>query len=140
VKENGRWLTLWGIRKVTHPQHEYEVTKAVLCFLPFAERMNRADPPCHADLQLWIAGNEFALELDRDTMSPHELRRRIADYEHYAHDVLWVCPSRERVEQMKTLVREFQTHLWFTTLAELRANPRGYVWEDATGARSCLTT
>lgn len=114
------------------------MTKAAKCFT-FATAMNRRDPPCHADLQIFIGEDEYALELDRDTMRARtELRRRIADYEHYRHEVLWVCPSRARVEEMKGIVRAFQTGFWFTTLAELEANPAGYIWENADGQKSSL--
>jgi hypothetical protein len=139
VMENGRPLILWSVHDVSKPQHEYELTKMVLC-LDFAEKMTRVATACLADLQFWIRGEEYAGELDRNTMKPDEIRDRLAKYDGYDHDVIWVCPTRERVEELKTIARVFKTAFAFTTLAELQANARGYIFEGVTGEKSCLTT
>ena len=120
------------------PQHAFEVTEAILCF-PDAVQIRRLSVPHEADAVFTLADKTYYLELDRDTMKLAEIRHRMKKYDGCAHDVLWVCPSRSRVEDLRTIAPEAM-EFWFTTFDELLANSNGMIWVDRQGMTTHLAT
>ena len=138
MKHQCRRHTLWGVHNENKPQHAFEVTEAILCF-PDAVQIRRRSVPHEADAVFTLADKTYYLELDRDTMKLAEIRHRMKKYDGCAHDVLWVCPSRSRVEDLRTIAPEAM-EFWFTTFDELLANSNGMIWVDRQGMTTHLAT
>ena len=120
--------------------HEIELTE--LCLRLDAGAIMRgphvADRERCPDAEVWINGRLYSLELDRGTMGYAQLARRFRLYEGSSHFVLWVCSSRERLEEMRRRAERIRSIALFTTLAEVLASPHGEIWRDYHGGRAAL--
>lgn len=120
--------------------HEVELTD--LCFRLDAARIFRGphatDDRIRPDAEVWINGQPYYLELDRDTMGYAQMAGRFRLYEGLPHFVLWVCPTPERRDGLRRRAEALRSCALFTTFAEAVASPHGPVWLDVTGSRAVL--
>ena len=120
--------------------HEVELTE--LCLRLDAGTIIRglhvADRGRRPDAEVWIKGRLYSLELDRGTMGYTQLARRFQLYEGSPHLVLWVCSSRERLEEMRRRAERIRHVALFTTLTEALASPHGEIWWDYAGGLVAL--
>jgi hypothetical protein len=52
--------------------------------------------------------------------------------------VLWVCPTGERLEHLRSQAGRLRAVALFATFAEALANPHGPIWRDHRGGRAAL--
>jgi len=136
---NGSKVTLWSTHAISKPDHEHEFTDVVVAFyLAGLHEIKRQNVDYHADGEIVIDDEKHYIEYDRGKMTPGEIRERMKKYESCEYDVLWICPTQERVAQLKKIAMEFSTEFWFITKAELIANPRRCFIEDKNGVVTTL--
>jgi len=120
--------------------HEVELTE--LCFRLDAGQILRGPQVIDArllpDAEVWIRGQLSYLELDRGTMSLAQIGRRFRKYEGCRHLVLWVCPTRARMESLRGRAAGLRNVALFTTFAEALASPHGEIWRDYGGEKAAL--
>lgn len=120
--------------------HEIELTE--LCLRLDAERIDRGpratDNAIRPDAEVWINGQVYYLELDRGTMGYAQIERRFRLYEAFAHFVLWVCPTAERRDGLRTRAEGLRSSALFATFADATATPHRPVWFDVAGTPATL--
>jgi hypothetical protein len=120
--------------------HEVELT--ALSFHLDAGKILRgphvSDARIRPDAEVWINGRLYYLELDRGTMGYAQMARRFALYEGFPHFVLWVCPTAERRDGLRTRAENLRSTALFATFAEVTASPHGAIWQDFRGEKAAL--
>ena len=123
---------IWSGRLISKVQHEYDLTLILLKM--HVDRVVRgfAVDERNPDAQAWINGGMVYLELDRGTERKwKELRERFAVYNETEHDVLWVCITPTRMNQM--MKNSDNPHFWFTTFSQALVNPHERIWLNKAG-------
>jgi hypothetical protein len=123
---------IWSGRPISKLQHEYDLTLILLKMN--IERVIRgfAVDERNADAHGWINGVMFYLELDPGTERKWtELRERFAAYEDTEHDVLWICSTPTRMNQM--IKNSDNSHFWFTTFPQCLESPHQSIWLNKAG-------
>jgi len=120
--------------------HEVELTDVCLCLNPgtVLRGPSAADDSFHPDARLWFRDELFYLEVDRGTMGYAQIERRYRRYDGCPQVVLWVCPSEERLDELRKRAAGVHYTPLFTTVADVLANPRGEIWRDVAGSRVAL--
>ena len=113
--------------------HEYKLTKFCLLFSmrwirgKFTNRLIRPDAET-------FEGQKFYIELDNNTERTRALYKRIKVYEQNKHlfhgekndaGVVWLCPSLERLEQIRQLTKSIENFCLFAVLDDVLADPDG---------------
>lgn len=126
--------------KVDQLIHEVELTELCLCLDAgkILRGPHTTDDHIRPDAEVWIGGRVFYLELDRGTMSYAQIERRFRLYENCSHFVLWVCPTEERKDGLRSRAARLRQTALFTTLADALADPHGLIWLDHSGGRATL--
>jgi hypothetical protein len=120
--------------------HEVELTE--FCLGLDAARIDRGphatDPAVRPDAEVRIYGRVYYLEWDRGSMGYAQIVRRFRAYAGCPHLVLWVCPTAERREGLRSRAADLRSTALFTTAAEALASPHGPIWLDYHGGRAAL--
>jgi hypothetical protein len=120
--------------------HEVELTELSLRL--DAARILRGphttDREIRPDAEVWINGQLYYLELDRGTMGYAHVEQRFRLYEEFAHFVLWVCPTPERRDGLRSRAERLRHCALFTTYIEALADPHAPIWLDYLGSRAAL--
>jgi hypothetical protein len=120
--------------------HEVELTS--LCFRLDVGAIRRGPVlrhhPQRPDAELLLRGVPILLEWDRHTMTTTQIEARYRLYESCPHLSLWVCPSVERMEQLRGLGQRLRATALWTTHAQALADPYGCIWMDAQGQLASL--
>ena len=121
-------------------EHEVELTE--LCLRLDAATISRGpqttDHDIRPDAEAWINGQVYYLELDCGTMGYAQIARRFRLYETFPQFVLWVCPTPERRDGLRTRAGAIRSAALFTTLPEALADPHSAIWLDYQGTRIAL--
>ncbi len=129
----------WRV-KPDHLLHEVELTE--LCFRLHAGAIRRGphvvDANVRPDAEVRIDGRVYYLELDRGSMGFRQIEGRFRGYEGCPHLSLWVCPTTERAEALRSRAGGLRSTALFTTWAEAIADPHAAIWWDAGGGCAAL--
>jgi hypothetical protein len=120
--------------------HEVELTE--VCLRLSVDRLLRgpavSDRAVRPDAEIWINGELLYLELDRGTMRLGQIERRFARYDGCPHVSLWVCPDRQRVENLRGRAETMRCTALFATFADVLTDPQAEIWQDFAGGRVAL--
>jgi hypothetical protein len=131
----GTWV------KADNLLHELEISR--LCFKTHAGEVRRGPGrvDCYLlpDAEFTINGKRYLLELDRGTMSCQAIAQtRFEKYASVRDLVLWVCPTGERMEELRRLSALIRETALFTTLDQALRNPHAPIWMDFNGEMAAL--
>jgi hypothetical protein len=130
-----KWLP-----KADDLRHEVELTD--LCLRLDAGQILRGpdvtDQAIRPDAEARINGRLYYVELDRGTMGYRQMERRLRLYEGCTDFVLWVCPTRDRRDELRARAGRIRGIALFATFAEATASPHAPVWIDVGGAVGAL--
>jgi hypothetical protein len=134
VYARGRW-------KADNLYHEVQLTR--LCLKVYADEIRRGpgqvDAFLRPDAEAMIAGRRYFLEMDCGTMGYAEVvRKRFERYRTSDDFVLWVCPSRSRMDGLRRHAAMLRGTALFTTLDDALADPHAPVWIDVDGIAASL--
>ena len=142
--EVGRPLAVYGWHPVKQENllHEVELTRAWLAITRnrqhTALRLDSVDQYRKPDMELWMEGDHYYVELDRGTVSHRaqakrwELYRTVDDRH---HELLVITTSEARMDELIKHADAVRHIARFTVLETLLETPKENVWIDCSGAR-----
>jgi hypothetical protein len=135
--ECGRPRYLYSKRpiKVDNGEHEYGLSRILIAIGKGGISFPFPDDAFSPDAYLTIGKETYFLEYDRDTEKMSYIMKRYEKYRDAPCQVLWVCPTEARREQLRKAAEIVKHNTLFAVESEVRDDPTGRVWLGYSGKR-----
>lgn len=118
-------------------KHEVDVMRVFFAYWPHAYAVTGSDvdPRWRADMELTLgdvrSGRRYMTEIDEDTESLGQVRRRLAEYADCSQTVLFVAPSPSRAIEVMRLTDN--PRIYVTAIDRCLSDPWGHHWRNCRG-------